>query len=229
MIQNPPGQPPDYELAYRGESAFGEQMPWDIPGPQPAYVEVEQAGLINGEILDCGCGTGENALFLAGKGYAVTGVDLSPTAVAQARRKATERGIDATFAVADALELTGYEGRFDTVVDSGMAHVFRPGELARYTAALHGACRRNAVVHVLGINEHRATEGLLADVVAKLGRNDPVTDARLMPMITVDALRTAFADGWTVESIRETPMHAVLPLTGAPTEVPGLLARITRT
>ncbi len=45
------------------ESAYQETAPWDIPGPQPAFVGLEEAGLIRGSVLDAGCGTGENALY----------------------------------------------------------------------------------------------------------------------------------------------------------------------
>ncbi|SEF26522.1 Methyltransferase domain-containing protein [Amycolatopsis pretoriensis] len=218
----------DYDLAYRGETALGEQLPWDIPGPQPAFVDIERAGLIRGAVLDCGCGTGENALFLASKGYAVTGVDLAPTAISRARQKSAERAIDVAFAVADALELAGYEECFDTVVDSGMAHVFGSGELPRYAAALHHACRPDAVLFVLGIDEQHASGSRLSEAVSRLAEDEPGPGARTLPMIDEDSLREAFADGWTVGSIGEANMRAVLPHAGRDTVVPALLAQFVR-
>ena len=56
------------------ESAYAGRAPWDIDGPQKAIVEV--ADRIAGSILDAGCGTGENALFFAGRGHKVTGIDF---------------------------------------------------------------------------------------------------------------------------------------------------------
>lgn len=67
--------------------------PWDIGRPQPAIVRLAERGAINGAVLDVGCGTGENALYLAGLGLEVTGVDAAPTAIASAREKAAARGI----------------------------------------------------------------------------------------------------------------------------------------
>ncbi|HUH71032.1 MAG TPA: class I SAM-dependent methyltransferase [Mycobacterium sp.] len=63
-----------------------------------------------------GCGTGENALYLASRGHTLVGLDGSAAAIAHAQTKARQRGIDAEFAQADARELAGYRGRFDTVI-----------------------------------------------------------------------------------------------------------------
>ena len=55
-----------------------------------------------GALLDLGCGTGTLSLILAGWGYAVTGIDLSPGMIAQAERKAQAAGRPITFHVMDA-------------------------------------------------------------------------------------------------------------------------------
>ena len=41
---------------------------WDIGRAQPVFVSLHEAGEISGDVLDVGCGTGENALFLAERG-----------------------------------------------------------------------------------------------------------------------------------------------------------------
>jgi len=87
-------------------------------------VRLEESGEISGDVLDVGCGTGENALFLASRGQDVWGVDSAPTAIEIARRKAEERDLAATFLVTDTLNLHEIGRTFDTVIDSGLFHAF---------------------------------------------------------------------------------------------------------
>lgn len=77
----------------------------------------ELAHLAPGTLLDLGCGRGTNALALATRGWSVLGVDISPQAVARARREAARRRLDAAFTVG---ELPGWtsDRRFDLVVST---------------------------------------------------------------------------------------------------------------
>src|SRR4051794_11108004 len=85
------------------EAACARQPPQEIGRPQPAFVGV--ADRVAGSVLDAGCGTGENALFLAGRGHTVTGIDFLAEPIARAKQKAAERGLPATLLVKDALTL----------------------------------------------------------------------------------------------------------------------------
>src|SRR5947209_19699885 len=85
------------------ETAYAGQAPWDIGKPQKPFIDV--ADRITGSILDAGCGTGDTALFLAGRGHQVTGIDFLEEPIQRAKRKAAERGLFATFLVKDALSL----------------------------------------------------------------------------------------------------------------------------
>ena len=106
----------DFEAAYAG------QAPWDIGRPQQAFLDV--ADRITGSVLDAGCGTGDNALFFASRGHKVTGIDFLEEPITRARRKAAERRLTATFFVTDALALKDLPEVFDSVIDSGLFHVF---------------------------------------------------------------------------------------------------------
>ncbi len=91
--------------------------PWVIDEPQPAIVALEQQGRIRGKVLDAGCGAGEHTILLARNGYDVLGIDFAPAAVALARDNARAAGVDARFAVADALHLPDGEV-YDTIIDT---------------------------------------------------------------------------------------------------------------
>src|SRR5437016_1674189 len=91
------------------ESAYAGQAPWDIGRPQKAFLDA--ADRITGSVLDAGCGTGANALYFAGRGREVTGLDFLKEPINRARRKAGERGLPATFLVKDALALKDWAER----------------------------------------------------------------------------------------------------------------------
>jgi 2-polyprenyl-3-methyl-5-hydroxy-6-metoxy-1,4-benzoquinol methylase len=73
------------------EALYAGQAPWDIGKPQKPFIDV--ADRITGAVLDAGCGTGDTALFLAGRGCQVTGIDFLEGPIRRAQRKAAERGL----------------------------------------------------------------------------------------------------------------------------------------
>jgi SAM-dependent methyltransferase len=121
----------DFEASYRDGDA-----PWDIGRPQAEIVALAEAGLITGAVLDIGCGTGENALYLAGRGHAVFGLDGSASGIERARLKAAERNLPVQFHVWDALQLGRLRKSFETVIDVGLFHVLADGERRPYAESL---------------------------------------------------------------------------------------------
>jgi SAM-dependent methyltransferase len=129
-----PRRPHDFDEMYTATP------PWDIGRPQPAFLALDAAGALQGTVLDAGCGTGEHALMAAERGLEVTGVDLAAKAIAAAEAKARDRGLAARFLVWDALNLPEL-GQFDTVLDSGLYHVFDDDDRARFLVSVAGAVR----------------------------------------------------------------------------------------
>ena len=123
--------------------------PWDIGQPQPAIVRLASEGGFTGAVLDAGCGTGENALHVASLGLSVLGVDVAETALAIARAKADDRGIEVEFAAADAFELERLGRRFETVLDCGLFHTFDGEERPRYVASLASVTEHDGTLYVL--------------------------------------------------------------------------------
>ena len=156
----------DFEAAYREGNP-----PWDIGAPQPENVRLAEEGEIVGDVLDVGCGTGENALHLAAAGRRVLGVDLSPLAIERARGKAAARGIPAAFLVADALDLGKLRRRVETAIDCGCFHTLDPEERRPYATSLCEVLSPGGTLHLLcfsdeeppGPGPHRIAQHELGD------------------------------------------------------------------
>ena len=133
--------------------------PWDIGRHQPVFERLAVAGEIRGPVLDVGCGTGENALFLAAGGYQVVGVDAVELAVRAARRKAALRGASAEFLVGDALALGALGRTFATVIDSGLFHTFDDQERPRFVDSLADVLRPGGRYFMLCFSELETRPG----------------------------------------------------------------------
>jgi ubiquinone/menaquinone biosynthesis C-methylase UbiE len=171
------------------ENLYAGQAPWDIDGPQQPFVDA--ADQITGKVLDAGCGTGETALYLAGQGRQVTGIDFLDFPIGQAQKKAAKRGLSATFLVKDATRLLDWNERFDNVIDSGLFHVFSDEDRTKYVAGLAHVLKPGGRVFLMCFSD----------------QEPPGFGPR---RITQQELRDAFATGWFGESIRHC-RFAVIP------------------
>ena len=174
--------------------------------PQPAIVRLASDGAFAGAVLDAGCGTGENALHVASLGLTVVGVDVAETALSIARAKATDRGINAEFVVADAFHLDRLDRVFETVLDCGLFHTFDRDERRVYVKSLASVTAPGGRVYVL----------CLSDVGPGRCGPHPVSE---------EELRAAFHhDSWSVASVSPDRIQARLDAGGAP----AWLAKIER-
>jgi cyclopropane fatty-acyl-phospholipid synthase-like methyltransferase len=140
------------------------------------------ADRIIGSVLDAGCGSGENALFFASRGQKVTGIDFLAEPVTLAKQKAAERGLTATFLVMDALALKELPEVFDSVIDSGLFHVFGDEDRRRYVEGLWSVLKPGGRLFLLCFSD------------AEPGEQGPRRVSR-------KEIEDAFAEGWVVESI----------------------------
>ncbi len=177
------------------EAYASGRPPWDIGRPQPAFMMLAQAGRIKGKVLDVGCGTGENAIFLGQRGLDVLGLDLSSVAIAEARRKAQARGVKTRFVVGNALDLLSWEETFDTVIDSGLLHILSDADRARLVIGFHAVLRPGGYLHLLAFNEHATWPG-----------------PRRLNQVEI---RNTFEQGWEVESIIPSRFEVVDGSVGA--------------
>ncbi|MGZ4932199.1 MAG: class I SAM-dependent methyltransferase [Halobacteriota archaeon] len=187
------------------DAAYEGVAPWDIGRPQRKIMQLEEEGEITGAVLDVGCGTGENALYLAARGHEVWGVDFTPRAIETARDKATQRHLSVTFLVQDVLYLDTLGRRFDTVIDSGLFHALSDEERPYFARSVAIVLRRGGTYFMLCVSELQP------------GTYGP-------RRVTQAEIRETFARGWRVNYIKAARMEN----TRQPKGTPAWLSSITK-
>ena len=187
------------EFTTSQEGAFDQSSSgissWDIARPQPAIVRLAQSGEIVGTVLDVGCGTGENALYLSSLGHEVTAIDTAQGAIDKARRKSLERQLRVNFRLVDALAVPCLGLTFDTVIDSGLFHVFSDEERVEYANNLGAVLMPGGRYFMLCLSERETREG--------------------PRRVTKAEITDAFRDGWTINDIQETKFETLIHEGGA--------------
>ncbi|CDP86639.1 MULTISPECIES: class I SAM-dependent methyltransferase [Mycolicibacterium] len=192
----------DYEAIYRRRSAFlgeGAAPPWSIGEPQPEIAALIDAGKIVGEVLDAGCGEAATALRLAALGHRTVGLDISPAAIDLARAAAAAQGLSqlATFAVADICDFVGYDGRFDTIIDSTLFHSMPVSRRDSYQRSIVRAAAPGA--RFIALVVEKTAE--IAD------RSSGVEDTTF----SHDELRAAVSPYWAIDSISPAVIYGCFP------------------
>jgi len=188
-------EPQLFEQAYQG------QAPWDTGRPQPAIIKLAEAGQIRGSVLDVGCGTGENLLYLASRGHEAWGLDFVPVAIERAKAKAAQRAIEAHFIVGNALELNKLGQKFDTVIDCGLFHTFADEERPAFLKGLADVLGPGGSLYILCFSD-----------------DEPGTEGP--KRISQQEIRDSFNEGWTVQRIEAIQFDSIPPKDG-PKFTPG--------
>lgn len=140
------------------EDAYKSSPPWDIGRPQPTFRELVSAGELNkGSVLDVGCGTGENALYVAENGFSTVGVDLSSRAIVAAKAKANERKLRVDFRLANALSLDFKGSYFDNAIDSGLFHTFNDSDRVSFANEIARVLKTNGRYFMLCFSDKEPT------------------------------------------------------------------------
>lgn len=174
----------------------GQPPPWEIGHPQRAFIDLEADGKIGASVLDIGCGTGENALYLAERGHEVWGIDFSGVAIERAMVKSHARRLPVVFLEANVLDPKAVGRTFDTVIDCGCFHTLSDEDRPRYAASMRTLTEPNAQLHLMCFSEREP------------GGWGP-------RRVTQAELRRTFADGWQTESIEAAQFETLLDRRGA--------------
>jgi SAM-dependent methyltransferase len=196
----------DWDDAYQNQGPFEGPPPWNIGEPQPELAALAAAGKVRSDVLDAGCGYAELSLALAADGYVVVGIDLTPTAVAAANRAAQERNLSrASFVQADIITFTGYDGRFNTIIDSTLFHSLPIEGRDGYLQSVLRAAAPGANFYMLVFAKAAFPPE------AEFGPNT----------VTEGELREAVSKHWEIDEIRPAFIHAnAMVFPDAPFEMP---------
>jgi SAM-dependent methyltransferase len=147
-----PDQPRDWNQRY----AEGD-IPWNTNRPSTELTRVlAETDLPRGRALEIGCGTGDDAIFLAQQGFEVTAFDLSPLAIQQAKEKAAKAEVFVEFLVADIRDLPDLGEPFPFVFDRGVYHVVRQERLDAFLSMLDRYAQAHGHYLMLAGNSNEA-------------------------------------------------------------------------
>jgi ubiquinone/menaquinone biosynthesis C-methylase UbiE len=190
----------DSELSYY-EDAYGSYIPGLFA--RPAVVQfrhylvrrmLRAAGATNrSRVLSIGCGIGDTELLLAPHVAHVTGVDLSPTAIAEARRSASARGVsNVCFAAGSWQTAQLTDAPFDVVVAIFFLHHLPEGDLAAFPAQLKTVLRSGGAFYALDPSARRLSGFLGERLVPKLMKKYQTENEHpLLPQPTAALFRAA--------------------------------------
>jgi SAM-dependent methyltransferase len=181
-----------YTLVYRAFYLARLRI-WERQVPPTDLVELIEGldALRPGRALDLGAGTGTDSIYLAGRGWDVTGVDMVPEALAIARRNAVARSVRAKFVHGDVTRLSDVvQGTFDLVLDFGCFHTLPPDQRAAYVDNVSTAAAPGATFLLYGF----------------------ARPPRLAPMpagISLDEVRDRFSRDWEIVKAERTSAAAI--------------------
>ena len=124
-----------------------EEIPWNREKAPELLIELVESGKIQlpqgmaghtCKAIDLGCGAGNYAMYLASKGFDVTGVDISPKAIEIAKENAKKKSLSCNFLVADIVEgLSEFNQTWDFAYDWGVLHHILPEQRQQYVRNVH--------------------------------------------------------------------------------------------
>ncbi len=167
------------------DSSYDGTPPWDIKKAQNAIVNQFKKGKFVSPVLDIGCGTGDNALYLADQGLNVTGIDSSPKAIKKAKIKSKIKGNppNLTFLIQDLFSLSEKDGKYKTIIDIGVFHIFNSNLRTKYQEKMFNLLETNGRLLFLVFNDKEP-----------LGLGPPYRISR-------DDIYSVFNENWEIEEI----------------------------
>jgi SAM-dependent methyltransferase len=179
-----------YEQSYF-DRRYSGTAPWDYDQPHAVIKELVQKKAINGRVLELGCGTGDDAIFLASEGFEVVGIDFSKLAIEKAKEKVRNKKLDVTLLKEDVFNITTNIGTFDTIIDCGLFHGLNENLKERYVKILSNLLNKTGIFYLLCFSS-------------------------LMPetfcpqRVSQGEIKGLFFNGWSIESIEKRGLEGAI-------------------
>jgi methyl halide transferase len=177
----------DPALVERWDARYqhGSRPSWDTGRTSTELQRLVEQGVLRPcRVLELGCGTGVNAVYLAKQGFEVIAIDVAPTALKLAQERANEAGVRVQWVQADVLAPPPL-GSFDLIFDRGCYHGVRQNHPSRYVEVVQRLCRPGGHLLILAGNANEPGQ-----------RYGP-------PRVDEKELVNDFASGFDFELLRE--------------------------
>jgi SAM-dependent methyltransferase len=182
-----------------------KSTPWDSGEPSRELGRVLEQGQVRPcRMLELGCGSGTNAVFLAQKGFDVTAFDLAPLAIEQAKARAARANVKVRFDVGDVLRLPDLGKPFDFVFDRGVYHHLRTVDLFGFLQTLHRVTEHGGLYLTLAGNANEVRPPEAPEGPPQVHGQDLCKE--LQPLFDLVQLREFHFDGVVVEGREISPL-----------------------
>jgi len=139
----------------------GEYKHWEYEYPSPELVALAAANVPrrNARVLDIGSGGGTDAIFMAQRGFRVTGVDISAAALRIAKKRAEKARVEVDWLRGSVLELPVDGETIDFITDRGLFHLIEDYERARYALEVFRVLKSGGYTLIRGASKEAVDAG----------------------------------------------------------------------
>ena len=132
-----------------------DKIPWNRPEPPQILVDAVESDRIKPcKAVDLGCGAGNHSIWLAKKGFNVTGIDISSEAIKIAKKQAEAAEADCRFLMRDLLgDMSEFNQTFDFALDWELLHHVFPDDRPKYIENVHEILKSGGTFFLLGFSE----------------------------------------------------------------------------
>lgn len=183
--------------------------PWvrsDVGGLITDFVNLAQKEFPQGKLLDLGCGNGWLSVYFAQRGFDVTGIDSSPTAIEEAEENVTKEGLqNVTIQLGDALDFPYEADNFDIVFDRGLLHHIPESDWNRYQQGLLKVLKRGGLFYLAVFSDKSVKHGASPPKIGQMWRKvqDESGYWTYDHFFNADLIEQVFAKDFEILSINE--------------------------